>query len=74
MSDGLGETHRMNLKTISITGPYTPENLSIFLLRGADAFDGSRFIPLAEAMEQKCVIVHETGPRLFPSLTASTNP
>jgi len=51
----------MNLKSFSVTGPFTYENLSIFLLRGTDAFDGSRFIPLDEALEQKCVIVHETG-------------
>lgn len=51
----------MNIHQISITGPFTHENLNIFLLRGSDAFDGSRFIPLDEALEQKCVVVHETG-------------
>src|SRR5947209_7347461 len=51
----------MNLHSLSITGPFTHENLSLFLLCDADDFDDSRFIPLDEAMEQKCVIVHETG-------------
>jgi hypothetical protein len=51
----------MNLNQLSVAGPYTHENLSIFLLTGADALDGSRFIPLDEALEQKCVTVHETG-------------
>ena len=51
----------MNLKNVCLTGPFTHENLSIFVLRGTDSFDGSRFIPLDEALEQKCVIVHETG-------------
>lgn len=51
----------MNLNSLSIAGPFTHENLSLFLLRGGDTFDGSRFIPLDEAMEQKCVVVHETG-------------
>ena len=51
----------MNLNQLSIAGPYTHENLSIFLLVGADALDGNRFIPLDEALEQKCVTVHETG-------------
>lgn len=51
----------MNSNNLTIAGPFTHENLSIFLLRGADAFDGSHFIPLDDAMEQKCVIVHETG-------------
>ncbi len=51
----------MNLNHISVAGPYTHENLSIFLLLGADALDGRRFIPLDEALEQKCVTVHETS-------------
>ncbi len=51
----------MNLNQLSIAGPYTHENLSIFLLLGNDAFDGNRFIPLDQALEQKCVTVHETG-------------
>ena len=51
----------MNLNQLSIAGPFTHENLSIFLLVGADALDGNRFIPLDDALEQKCVVVHETG-------------
>lgn len=51
----------MNLHQLSFTGPYTHENLSIFLLTGADALEGSRFIPLDAALKQKCVTVHETG-------------
>lgn len=51
----------MNLNRVAVAGPYTHENLSLFLLLGADAFDGNRFIPLDEALEQKCVTVHETG-------------
>ncbi len=51
----------MNPNNITITGPFTHDNLSIFLLHGADAIDGKGFIPLDEAMEQKCVVVHETG-------------
>ncbi|MCE9610247.1 MAG: hypothetical protein K8R23_08655 [Chthoniobacter sp.] len=51
----------MNINHLTIAGPYTHENLSIFLLHGADALDGQRFIPLDDALEQKCVTVHETG-------------
>ena len=51
----------MNAKNITVTGPFTHENLSIFLLRGSDTLDGSRFIPLDQALEQKFVTVHETG-------------
>ena len=35
--------------------------MSVYLLLGQDLFDGTRFVPLQEAMEQKSVIVHETG-------------
>jgi len=51
----------MNLNHISVTGPFIHENLGIFLLHGQDSFDGNRFISLDDALEQKCVIVHETG-------------
>jgi hypothetical protein len=51
----------MNPNVITITGPFAHDNLSIFLLHGADTLDGTGFIPLDEAMEQKCVVVHETG-------------
>jgi hypothetical protein len=61
MSHPTRHTRRMNLKSISVTGPLTHDNLSFFLLRGGDALDGSRFLPLDEALERKCVIVHETG-------------
>lgn len=44
-----------------LSGPYTHENLSIFLFHGPDRLDGSRYISLREALEQKQVRVHETG-------------
>ena len=59
MSDAVCRIECMNSNNLTIAGPFTHENLSIFVLRGTDAFDGSRFIPLDDAMEQKCVIVHE---------------
>src|SRR5580698_8913098 len=51
----------MNTANLKISGPYSHENLGIFLIHGADAFNGSRFIALEEAFEQACVGVHETG-------------
>src|SRR3954462_13001425 len=51
----------MNLTDVSIEGPFTFENLSLFLFAGRDTLDGRRFLPLDEALEQKCVVVHETG-------------
>jgi hypothetical protein len=51
----------MNIASFAISGPFSFQNLSLFVVRGSDDFDGSRFLPLDQAMEQKCVIVHETG-------------
>ena len=45
----------------TISGPYTHQNLSIFLFHGADTVKGKTYLTLQEAMEQKKVIVHETG-------------
>jgi len=44
-----------------ITGPFTSGNLSIFLLHGPDKLKGKTYLTLAEAMDQKKVVVHETG-------------
>jgi hypothetical protein len=43
-----------------ISGPYTYENLSIFLVHGKDTLSGKKFLTLQEAMESKVIIVHET--------------
>lgn len=43
-----------------ISGPYTYENLSIFLIHGKDTLQGKKFLTLQEAMESKVIIVHET--------------
>ena len=51
----------MNPTTLTVAGPFTHENLSLFLLRGSDSLDGTRYLPLADAMEQRVVTVHETG-------------
>ena len=44
-----------------ITGPYTHENLSIFLLHGDNYLTGKHFLTLEEALAQKKVAVYETG-------------
>src|SRR5262249_23064363 len=41
-----------------ISGPYTHDNLSIFLIHGQSG--GKSYVPLKEALEQKKVIVYET--------------
>lgn len=44
-----------------ITGPYTHENLSVFLIHGPDRLKGKDYLTLDEALAQKIVTVHETG-------------
>jgi hypothetical protein len=43
-----------------ISGPYTYENLTIYLVHGKDTVDGKKFLTLQEALEKEVVIVHET--------------
>lgn len=44
-----------------LSGPYTHDNLTIFLIHGEDGYRGKPFATLEEAMNRKVVIVHETG-------------
>jgi len=44
----------------SLSGPFSHENLSIFLVHGPDESNSRAFMPLQEAMERKLVVVHET--------------
>lgn len=43
-----------------ISGPYTQGNLTIFLIHGKDAIADKQYLTLAEALEQKKAVVHET--------------
>ncbi len=43
-----------------ISGPYTHENLAVFLIHGKDRLKAMQFLTLAEAIRQKAVVVHET--------------
>ena len=43
-----------------ITGPFTHDNLSVFLVHGKDRISGRTFLTLQEALTQKKVIVYET--------------
>ncbi len=42
-----------------IEGPFTHDNLSVFLIHGKD--NGKTFVTLQEALDEKKVVVHETG-------------
>jgi hypothetical protein len=44
-----------------ISGPYTQENLSIFLIHSSRNLPTKKLLTLQEAMEQKKVVVYETG-------------
>lgn len=45
----------------TIVGPYTHRNLSVFLIHGKDKIKGKTFLTLQEAMDQKKIVIHETG-------------
>lgn len=44
-----------------ITGPYTHENLAIFLLHGKDQLPEKHYLTLGEALAQKKAVVYETS-------------
>src|SRR5439155_10084907 len=43
-----------------VSGPFTHDNLTIFLLHGKDQIEGKKLLTLDEALAAKKVIVHET--------------
>jgi len=43
-----------------LSGPFVHDNLTIFLIHGADQFKGKFFLTLDEALEQKKFVIHET--------------
>ena len=51
----------MTKNPLIVSGPYTHENLAIFLFHGVEEIDGSGYTSLTEAFEKKHVLVHETG-------------
>jgi hypothetical protein len=46
---------------LTISGPFTHANLTIFLIHGKDTVSGRKLLTLQEALEQKKVVVHETS-------------
>jgi hypothetical protein len=45
----------------TVSGPFTHQNLAIYLIHGKAVLPGAKFLTLQEALEQKKIIVHETG-------------
>jgi hypothetical protein len=44
-----------------LSGPYTSGNLSVFLIHGANKINAKNYLTLQEALQQKKVVVRETG-------------
>jgi hypothetical protein len=44
-----------------LSGPYAHDNLTVYLIHGEDRLKGKNVLTLQEAIEQKKVVVHETG-------------
>ncbi len=59
--------------TLTVSGPYTHKNISIFLVHGKNAIDAEKFLTLEEAMDMKKVTVHETENVNQLSITNSSN-
>lgn len=57
---GGGQDTTFKAGDYKLTGPYTHNNLTIFLVHGKNSFEGKTFITLQEAMVQRKVIVYET--------------
>ena len=65
------------LQDVRVTGPYTHDNLEVFLIHGKDRAQGTRnILTLQEALEQNKVRVHETSQvqeLVIENLTADTD-
>jgi hypothetical protein len=59
-SAGRAEPEKGDKPAYRLSGPFTHENVTLFLIHGEDAVKGKTFLTLDEALEQKKVIVHET--------------
>jgi hypothetical protein len=45
----------------ALSGPFTHQNMAVYLIHGKDHLPGKKFLSLQEALEQKKAVVHETG-------------
>ena len=52
---------RINVGVHQVSGPYAHSNLAIYVVHGPDRLTGWKFLTMAEAIEQKKLVVHETG-------------
>ena len=57
---GSGQDTGMQAADYRISGPFTHQNLTIYLIHGKNMIEGRSFLTLQEALEQKKVVVYET--------------
>jgi hypothetical protein len=55
-----GKTNGTQATAFRLSGPYTHENLTIFLIHGKDTINSRKILTLEEALQRKRVIVYET--------------
>lgn len=56
-----GQNNASNYDDYTVSGPFTHQNLSIFLFSGKDTMPGKEIYTLEEALDKKILVVHETG-------------
>lgn len=57
----LSITNLVSANEFTVTGPYSKNNLSVYLIHGQDKIKNQTYLTLGEAMEKKRVRVHETS-------------
>ena len=54
-------TATVGAEKLKVSGPHVHENLTVFLLHGTDRLKDKKFLTLSDAMQQRQVVIHETG-------------
>ena len=54
---GLKQEAAVNVAGYRVSGPYTHENLSIFLIHGKDSIRGKTFLTLQEALQREGLVL-----------------
>jgi hypothetical protein len=51
---------RVKVGAFELSGPHVHDNLTVFLIHGSDQLKGRKFVMLADALQQKKMIIYET--------------
>ncbi len=57
----LAEARPKSTPNHEVSGPFTYQNLAVYLIHGKDVIQHKKILTLQEALQQKKIIVHETG-------------